>query len=332
MVFPFSKKARPTGDDEKAQLYERDATRPDRPSNLVKRSSATSPGQHVGSFAPNPAFIRALRFLLYSLTSMSAYASAGVGLAVVHYYNTHGPVIKPSWGSLIAMIAIALGTPSVMFGLYFVTPRLFRHGGVGALLNQTRLELLMLFSLSGTWISVALAVACDLRGRSNCIWDGYYHYPKPSDFDDVCNLINVSVALSYTTFGLCALQMALIWTIAVYILLFLDQEVLTEPTNDMGGRAYRARLQALTRAHAVESAPKPAGSPVMYQASGSQVASSSRLPVPSGPAPTNATSRLPAGFAPGPMAGGRYRDEEGGQADDAVANGSAYYGYDTNRV
>lgn len=32
---------------------------------------------------------------------------------------------------------------------------------------------------------------------------------------------------------------------AIYILLFLDQEVLTEPTNDMGGRAYRARLLAL---------------------------------------------------------------------------------------
>lgn len=55
--------------------------------------------------------------------------------------------------------------------------------------------------------------------------DGYYHYPKPSDFDDVCNRINYSVALAYTTFGLCALTMSVVWLITIYILLFLDQEV-----------------------------------------------------------------------------------------------------------
>lgn len=106
----------------------------------------------------------------YSVTSLSALAFAGVGLSVVQYYNTHGPVIKPAWGSLIAGIVIGIGTPGAMFGLFFVTPHLFRHGGVGAILNQTRIEFVLLFNLSVIWISVALAVASDLRGRSNCIW------------------------------------------------------------------------------------------------------------------------------------------------------------------
>lgn len=41
----------------------------------------------------------------------------------------------------------------------------------------------------------------------------------------MCNLINVSVALGYTTFGLCALQMSIFNSIMFYILLYLDQEV-----------------------------------------------------------------------------------------------------------
>ena len=55
--------------------------------------------------------------------------------------------------------------------------------------------------------------------------DGYYHYPKPSDFDNVCNLINVQVALAYTTFGLAAAQMVVVYIFALYTLLYLDQEV-----------------------------------------------------------------------------------------------------------
>lgn len=55
--------------------------------------------------------------------------------------------------------------------------------------------------------------------------DGYWHYPKPSDFQDACDRINWSVALAYTTFGLTALQMVVIWAFALYILLYLDQDV-----------------------------------------------------------------------------------------------------------
>jgi hypothetical protein len=106
----------------------------------------------------------------YSLTSLSALATAGLGLGVVHYYNTHRPVVYPAWGSLIAVIVFGIGTPGVLFGLFLVTPRLFRHGGVAGILNQTRIELVMLFNLSVFWISGALALACDLRGTENCIW------------------------------------------------------------------------------------------------------------------------------------------------------------------
>lgn len=62
-------------------------------------------------------------------------------------------------------------------------------------------------------------------GSTHTRRDGYWHYPKPSDFQDACDRINWSVALAYTTFGLTALQMALVWLIAIYILLCLDQDV-----------------------------------------------------------------------------------------------------------
>lgn len=106
----------------------------------------------------------------YALTSLAGLATSGVGLAVVQYYNSHGPVIKPSWGSLIAVIVFGIATPGILFGMFLVTPRLFRAGGVGAILNQTRMELVMLFNMGVLWISGALALACDLRGRENCLW------------------------------------------------------------------------------------------------------------------------------------------------------------------
>jgi hypothetical protein len=104
------------------------------------------------------------------VTSLSALATAGVGIAVVQYYNTHGPVIKPSWGSLIACIVFGIGTPGVLHGTMLFTPFLFRHGSVLGIINQTRMELAMLFGMAVVWISGALALACDLRGRENCLW------------------------------------------------------------------------------------------------------------------------------------------------------------------
>lgn len=55
--------------------------------------------------------------------------------------------------------------------------------------------------------------------------DGYYHYPRPDDFQSVCDLINYMVALAYTTFGLTCVQLVVLFLFTAYTLLFLDQEV-----------------------------------------------------------------------------------------------------------
>ncbi|GAA5883935.1 hypothetical protein JCM16303_004708 [Sporobolomyces ruberrimus] len=286
-------------DDEKGQFYERDSTRPvDGEKRTRRRSITKSPDQvdrKVGHWAPHPGLIRSLRALLYLVTSGAALATAGMCIAVVYYYNHVGPVIKPAWGSLIACIVFGILTPGILFGTLIVTPRLFRTGSVPDMVNQTRVELLSLFALSAIWISGALALACDLRGKENCLWDGYYHYPKPSDFDDVCNRINYSVALAYTTFGLCALTMSVVWLITIYILLFLDQEVLTEKTNSLGTRAYLARTRAIQQRRIIRAA----------RQSGVSTAG-----------PFNSRASPPSSFAPrdndslaaeaGPMAGGTF--------------------------
>ncbi|ORY83509.1 hypothetical protein BCR35DRAFT_351976 [Leucosporidium creatinivorum] len=338
-------------DDEKSAAYEQDATRYSPPPSPTtgKRGLGRRRERTIGNYAPHPAVLRTLRFLMYGVTSLSALATAGLGIAVVQYYNTHGPVVKPSWGSLIACIVFGIGTPGVLFGMMLFTPFLFRHGTVLGIINQTRMELAMLFGMAVVWISGALALACDLRGRENCLWDGYYHYPKPSDFDNVCNLINVQVGLAYTTFGLSVFQMCIVFAFAGYTLLYLDQEVLTEPTNDLGGRAHRARKSALahrnmqrqSQRQSAEAAglasPTTGGAGARGGPGGSPT--SRRVPVPSvdgAPAPRRSSS------AGGSDAEGRirFRDEperdvEGGRpgADstnggDEGLEGEGYYGYE----
>ncbi|KAK4051675.1 hypothetical protein OIO90_004625 [Microbotryomycetes sp. JL221] len=286
------KKAQRVADDEKqAQAYEQDPTRwtDEKRTSSIDKRPRNSRGQYIGNWAPHPWILLVLRFLMYGLTSLTSLATAGVGIAVVHWYNTHEPVIKPSWGSLIACIVFGIGTPGVLYGLMIVTPFLFRPGTFLGILNQTRIELLMLFGVAIIWVSGALALAVDLRGTENCLWDGFFHYPKPDDFEDVCRLINVDVALAYTTFGLTCVQMVVVYAFALYTLLYLDQEVLTEQTNDMGGRAYRARQNALQQRRTIRNAqrssvgtaglsrsPSAAGGPM---AGG--VASSRRIPPPS---------------------------------------------------
>lgn len=126
----------------------------------------------TSTFAPNPSFIRLLRFLLYGLVSLSALATAGVAISVVQYYNHNSPSVKPSWGSLIALIVFGIITPGAYFGTFLITPRLFRYGTFAGIINQVRVELLLLFSMNVIWVSGALAMAADLRGYENCIWDG----------------------------------------------------------------------------------------------------------------------------------------------------------------
>ncbi|SCZ88323.1 BZ3500_MvSof-1268-A1-R1_Chr10-2g02919 [Microbotryum saponariae] len=324
-------------DDEKAYAYENDAARVS--SSPVRRRRTADPSsrdRYIGSYAPNPTFIRVLRFLLFGLTSLASLTTAGVAIGVVHYYNSLRPnVIAPSWGSLIAIIVFGIGTPGVLYIPMLFFPYMFKERTFTGILLQTRIELLTLFAVSAVWISGALALACDLRGRENCLWDGYYHFPKPADFDSVCTLINVDVALAYTTFGLTCVQLVVISGIAGYILLYLDQEVLTERTNDMGGRAHRARQQALASRRALAAAD--------IQGLGRAGPMSSQRSL-NGPGPMAggvATSRLAPTMTEnssgrgGPMAGGRYsRDEEhegtdfDTVVDDAEETNEEYYGYE----
>lgn len=121
------------------------------------------------------------------------------------------------------------------------------------------------------WVSI---VPVAFPSPANQGFPRYYHYPKPSDFGDVCKLdclktanlfesVDATVAAAYTTFGLCALQMVIVFArplppspsppnppqgFFIYILLCLDQGVLTENSSDLGGRAYRSRLRARDRA------------------------------------------------------------------------------------
>lgn len=166
----FFKSKKGASDSEKAAYaYEGDSSRLTKAAPVQLNSNNRTANRYIGSFAPNPSFIRLLRFFLYLLTSAVALVTAGFGLAVLQYYNSHKPSIAPAWGSLIAVVIFGIGTPGVLFGLFLVTPRLFRHGGVGALLNQTRIELVMLFNMSVFWISGALALAVDLRGFEFCL-------------------------------------------------------------------------------------------------------------------------------------------------------------------
>lgn len=57
----------------------------------------------------------------------------------------------------------------------------------------------------------------------------------------------VQLSLLSLAFPLSSNPFLLPQTAVIYILLYLDQEVLTEPTHDAGGRAYRARILALAQ-------------------------------------------------------------------------------------
>ena len=127
-------------------------------------------------------------------------------------------------------------------------------------------------------------------------------------------------------------------SIVIYILLFLDQEVLTEPTNYMGGRAYRARTLALAQHQAQLNAERNAVStagPLQMSERSDNV----------GPMAGGATSRaLPRQSEDtNPLAGRRYQDEEeegleetdhhhdhdDGEDDE---NAGGYYGFNAPRM
>lgn len=105
-------------------------------------------------------------------------------------------------------------------------------------LFMVKIELLLQFAMCVLWVSGALAYASDLRGYENCEFDGYYHYPRPDDYNHVCDLINWAVPLAYATFGVQVLLWFFETSFGLYTFLLLDQESFNEPHFTWGRRAY----------------------------------------------------------------------------------------------
>ncbi|PWN44092.1 hypothetical protein IE81DRAFT_272012, partial [Ceraceosorus guamensis] len=215
---------------------------------LPERRSATvaAPPRSGGAPAINPNLILALRFLLTSLVCGLALATAIMAILVVQYYNMNDPIIRPSWGSLIFLIVLGFFTCIIYFGYNILLPiaPFINYGDFLYSLFQVKLELLLQFTFCVLWVSGAIAYAADLRGYENCQFDGYLHYPKPADFEHVCDLTNWTVPLAYATFGVQTLLFVVEALFGLYTFLYLDQESLNEPHFAWGRRAYDYRTGA----------------------------------------------------------------------------------------
>ncbi|TKY88540.1 hypothetical protein EX895_002528 [Sporisorium graminicola] len=215
---------------------------------LPQRRSLTvaEPARNSLPGAPHPNVMLVIRFLVTGLVCLLSLATAIICILVVNYYNTHDPIIRPSWGSLIFLIVLGLLTPIIYFGYNIFLPLMpfINYGDFLYGLFMVKIELLLQFSMCVLWVSGALAYACDLRGRENCQFDGYWHYEKPDNFGHVCDLINYAVGFAYATFGVQVFLFVIETLYGVYIFLFLDQESLNEPHFEWGRRAYNHAQQS----------------------------------------------------------------------------------------
>lgn len=195
--------------------------------------------------APHPNIMLVIRFLITGLVCLLSLATAIIAILVVDYYNSHDPIIRPSWGSLIFLIVLGLLTPIIYFGYNIFLPLMpfINYGDFLYGLFMVKIELLLQFAMCVLWVSGALAYASDMRGKENCQFDGYWHYPKPANFEHVCDLINYAVGFAYATFGVQVLLWVVETMYGVYIFLFLDQESLNEPHFEWGRRAYNYSQQ-----------------------------------------------------------------------------------------
>ncbi|PWN88441.1 hypothetical protein FA10DRAFT_272832 [Acaromyces ingoldii] len=215
---------------------------------LPQRHSATVPAapRTGGPPAINPNLVLAVRFLLTALVCGLGLIAAIISILVVQYYNTHDPIIRPSWGSLIYVIVLGLFTPIIYFGYNILLPiaPFINYGDFLYSLFMAKIELLLQFSFCVLWVSAALAYANDLHGYENCTFDGYFHYPKPADFNHVCDLTNLVVPFNYAAFGVQTLLFVFEALFGLYTFLYLDQESINEPHFAWGRRAYDYRLGA----------------------------------------------------------------------------------------
>ncbi|WFD02711.1 hypothetical protein MOBT1_001395 [Malassezia obtusa] len=163
-----------------------------------------------------------------------------MSILTVNYYRTHKPIIFPSWSSLIFLIVMGFLTCIIYFGYYIFLPAtgIFQRGSLLSGLYMMKVDFLFIFAMCAIWISGALAYAADFRGHENCQFNGYYHYPKPKDWNHVCDMINWVVPLAYATFGVQAGLLGFVGFFLCYIFLFLDQDTINEMFWEWGQRAY----------------------------------------------------------------------------------------------
>ncbi|CAO1622645.1 unnamed protein product [Parajaminaea phylloscopi] len=215
---------------------------------LPERYALNTPARDPRDGAPavNPNVILVLRFLITSLVCALALATTIMCLLVVVYFNSHDPIIRPSWGSLIYLIVLGFFTCIIYFGYNIFLPLMpfIRYGDFLYGLFMVKIELLLQFTMCVLWVSGALAYSVDLGGRENCLFDGYLHYSKPSDFEHVCDLINWAVPLAYATFGVQVFLWLFETAFGLYTFLLLDQESLNEPHFAWGRRAYNWKHSA----------------------------------------------------------------------------------------
>ncbi|KAI3626138.1 hypothetical protein CBS9595_001499 [Malassezia furfur] len=232
---------------------------------LPQRYALETPAQdpHSGMPAPNPKMLQAIRFIFTVLVCLMALATSIMAILAVNYFRTHKPIIFPSWSSLIFLVVMGFLTCIIYFGYYIFLPttNMVRRGSFLGMIFFVKSELLFQFSMCSIWISGALAYAADFRGRENCLFDGYYHYPKPADWGHACDLINWVVPLAYATFGIQAGFMAIELFFATYLFLFIDQDSLNEVFWEWGQRAYNYQ-------HQTPSALSSFNDPMKYRAKG----------------------------------------------------------------
>lgn len=232
---------------------------------LPERYSLTTPAkrpEHV-PYSPSPRLLLGIRAIFTILTCLMALATGIMTAIVIHYYMAHRPMIFPPMSSMIFVLLMGFLTSVIYFGYFIFLPSLssIRRGGLLWLMFTMKIEILFLFSMSAIWISGALAYAADYRGHENCIWNGYYHWPQPRDWNHLCDMVNWIVGMAYATFGIQVGFLAFDSLVATYMFLFVDQDSLSEPFYEWGTRAWEYR-------HQPDAALASTNQPMQYRSGG----------------------------------------------------------------
>ncbi|KAL4401870.1 hypothetical protein ACI68E_001521 [Malassezia pachydermatis] len=241
---------------------------------LPERYSLTTPAQKPENmhWTPNPKSLLVIRFIFTVLTCLMALATSIMTAVVINYFMSHQPMIFPPMSSMIFMTMIGFLTCIIYFGYFIFLPSLsfMRRGSMLWIMFTMKIEIFFLFGMSAIWISAALAYAADYRGHENCIWDGYYHYPKPSNWNHLCDMINWVVGMAYATFGIQVAFFAFDLFMVAYMFLFVDQDSISEPFYEWGTRAWEYKHQREAPISSVHN-------PMMYRAKGGPIGGATTL-------------------------------------------------------